>query len=177
MQEEEIIERCQRFERRAQELVYQRYAPVMKGVCRRYMRDHMEAENVLSEGFYKAFTRIGQYRFEGSFEGWLRKIMVNEALMHLRRRHNFNISLESSLIQPAASGTPYTELAEKSILNLLDTLPTGYRTIFNMYVIEGYKHREIAKRLGISIHTSKSQLIKARARLKAMLEDEKTQTG
>jgi len=175
--EQELIRKCQRFDRRAQKVVYDRFAPVMLGVCRRYVKDLMDAENVLSEGFYKAFTKIGQFKFKGSFEGWLRRIMVNEALAHLRKRHDFNVALEASKIQLSGPLTPENELAAKSILELLELLPTGYRTIFNMYAIEGYKHREIAEELGISINTSKSQLIKARKRLQVLLNEEKTQTG
>jgi RNA polymerase sigma-70 factor (ECF subfamily) len=179
LDEQQLIKRCQRFDRRAQQSIYDRYAPVMMGVCRRYARDRMDAENVLSEGFFKAFTKIGQYSFKGSFEGWLRKIMVNEALAFLRRRHDFNVALEASNLQIAAhpDSDPAAELEAKSILELLDHLPTGYRTVFNLYAIEGYKHKEIAGRLGISINTSKSQLIKARKRLQVMLNEEKSKTG
>lgn len=137
----------------------------------------MDAENVLSEGFFKAFTKIGQYRFEGSFEGWLRRIMVNEALGYLRKKHDFNVALEASNLQIAAPSDPEAELAAKSILEMLNQLPTGYRTIFNLYAIEGYKHREIADMLDISINTSKSQLIKARSRLQARINEEQIKTG
>ena len=85
-------------DRRAQKVIYDRYAPAMLGVCRRYIKDEMQAENILSEGFFKAFTKIGQYTGKGNFEGWLRKIMVNESLAYLRKRHDFNVSLEASNI-------------------------------------------------------------------------------
>lgn len=175
--EQDIIQRCRRNDRVAQKALYERYAPVMLGVCRRYVRDSVEAEDVLSEGFFKVFTRIGQYRSKGSFEGWVRRIMVNEALSHLRRRHNFNVGLENSNVKLVTTSDPASQMVEKDLMGMLDRLPTGYRTVFNMYAIEGYKHREIAKKLGISIHTSKSQLIKARKRLAEYLENDKIQTG
>ena len=177
MDEQVLIRKCQQFDRRAQKLIYDRYASVMLGVCRRYVRDWMDAENVLSEGFFKAFTKIGQFGFKGSFEGWLRKIMVNEALGFLRKRNDFNLALEASNLQIAGPSNPEDDLAAKSILELLNHLPTGYRTVFNLYAIEGYKHREIAKKLDISINTSKSQLIKARKRLQVLINEEKSKAG
>ncbi|MCB0503814.1 MAG: sigma-70 family RNA polymerase sigma factor [Bacteroidetes bacterium] len=149
----------------------------MLGVCRRYVRDWMEAEDVLSKGFFKVFTKIKQYQFQGSFEGWIRKIMVNESLMHLRRRTDFNLTLESSNLQLSADQQTDDLVNANSILELLNKLPTGYRTIFNLYVIEGYKHHEIAHQLDISINTSKSQLIKARKRLQLLINDSKIKTG
>ncbi|MEZ5009691.1 MAG: sigma-70 family RNA polymerase sigma factor [Chitinophagales bacterium] len=158
-------------------MIYDRYAPAMLGVCRRYVRDWMEAEDVLSEGFYKAFTKIKQFTFSGSFEGWLRRIMVNESLMHLRKRNDFNLALESSNLQLTASNQADDLANANSILELLDRLPTGYRTIFNLFVIEGYKHNEIAEQLNISINTSKSQLIKARKRLQILVNETKIKAG
>ncbi len=175
--EETLIKKCQQFDRRAQKVIYDRYSSVMLGVCRRYVKDWMDAENVLSEGFYKAFTKIKQFSFKGSFEGWLRRIMVNESLAHLRKRHDFNLALEASNVHLQGGVSPEDVASANSILELLKTLPTGYRTIFNLYVIEGYKHKEIAEQLGISINTSKSQLIKARKRLQKLMNEDKMKTG
>lgn len=172
-----LIKKCQQFDSSAQKVIYDRYAPAMLGVCRRYVRDWMEAEDVLSEGFYKAFTKIKQFTFSGSFEGWLRRIMVNESLMHLRKRNDFNLALESSNLQLTASNQADDLANTNSILELLDKLPTGYRTIFNLFVIEGYKHNEIAEQLNISINTSKSQLIKARKRLQILVNESKIKAG
>ncbi|MEZ5024407.1 MAG: sigma-70 family RNA polymerase sigma factor [Chitinophagales bacterium] len=172
-----LIKKCQQFDSGAQKVIYDRYAPAMLGVCRRYVRDWMEAEDVLSEGFYKAFTKIKQFTFSGSFEGWLRRIMVNESLMHLRKRNDFNLALESSNLQLTASNQADDLANANSILELLDRLPTGYRTIFNLFVIEGYKHNEIAEQLNISINTSKSQLIKARKRLQILVNETKIKAG
>jgi len=169
--EEELIKACQREERRAQKLLYDRFAPRMMGVCRRYVKTAEDAEDVLIEAFFKVLTNIQQFKGSGSFEGWIRRIVVNEALMFLRKRHNFNMTVEISNIDIKAAPKVVDELAAQDILDLLEQLPTGYRTIFNLYVLEGYKHREIAEMLGISINTSKSQLILAKKRLRSLLSD------
>ncbi|MCG8330614.1 MAG: RNA polymerase sigma factor [Chitinophagales bacterium] len=167
--EEALIEACKKEDRRAQKLLYDRYSPVMVGVCRRYVKSREDAEDVLVEAFFKVLTNIRQFKGNGSFEGWIRRIVVNEALMFLRRKHNFKMTVEISNIDIKATAKVVDELAAQDILNLLDQLPTGYRTIFNLYVLEGYKHREIAEMLGISINTSKSQLILAKKRLQQLL--------
>jgi RNA polymerase sigma-70 factor (ECF subfamily) len=163
--EQELIEKCRRGKRAAQKELYNRYAPILMGLCRRYVRNEVDAEDIMIEGMYKIMTKIGQYKGKGSFEGWMKRIMVNEALMFLRKKHNFTLNIEISNIDRPHAVTVEDELAAKDILKLLDLLPTGYRTVFNLYVLEGYKHREIADILGISINTSKSQLILAKKRL------------
>ncbi len=169
MTELELIEACKNEDRHAQKLLYDRYTPKMFGVCLRYCRSREDAEDVLVEGFFKVLTNIHQFRGAGSFEGWIRRIMVNEALMFLRKRHNFLLTVEVSNIEIKTNLNIEDELMAADILALLDKLPTGYRTIFNLYVLEGYKHREIAEILGISINTSKSQLILAKKRLRSLL--------
>lgn len=168
--EQELIQACIEEDRRAQKILYDRYSPVMFGVCKRYLKTREDAEDVLVEAFFKVLTHIHQYKGDGSFEGWIRRIVVNEALMFLRRRHNFNMKVEISNYDAPAPAKAVGRLAEQDILNLLEKLPTGYRTVFNLYVLEGYKHREIADMLDISINTSKSQLILARKRLQELLE-------
>ena len=170
MEEKELIQRCLKKDRKSQKLIYERYAPTMLGVCRRYVKDEMTAESVMINGFYKAFTKLNQYSNKGPFGGWLRKIMVNESLMELRKKRDFNISLENTNVQIGQEALISEKLAEEDILKLLDLLPTGYRTVFNLYVIEGYSHKEIAEQMQISENTSKSQLIKARKRLKSYLK-------
>ncbi len=170
MTENELIERCLKKDRKAQKVLYEKYAAQMLGICKRYIKDEMEAENIMINGFLKAFTKIEQFKSQGPFGGWLRKIMVNEALMELRKKKNFNISLEAANIQIGQPASVEQNLAEKDILKLLNYLPIGYRTVFNLFVIEGYTHKEIAKKLDISINTSKSQLIKARKRLLEYLQ-------
>ncbi len=141
------------------------------GVCRRFVSDPMAAEDVLMEGFFKVLTKIGTYQGEGSFEGWIRRIMVNESLMFLRRHDalKFAQELVAGKDLPSEGPSVLDEIGARDILGLLDRLPTGYRTVFNLYVLEGFKHREIADQLGISINTSKSQLILARQRMEELL--------
>lgn len=171
MTEQALIEACKRENPRAQKKLYDRYAPMAMGVCMRYVRHREDAEDVMVEALFKVLTHIQQYKGDGSFEGWIRRIVVNESLMFLRRRHNFNMTVE--LDQVKEPGVPVgivSKLAAEDILSLMDELPTGYRTVFNLYVIEGYKHREIAEMLGISINTSKSQLILAKKRMQELLD-------
>lgn len=170
MREQQIIEMCRRNDRKAQKVLFERYSPKMFGVCMRYVKNREDAEDVLIEGMYKVMANIKTYKSEGSFEGWIRRIVVNEALMWLRKKHNFRMTVEISNIDIKTTITAQDHLQEQDILKLLDRLPTGYRTVFNLYVIEGFKHREIAEMLGISINTSKSQLILAKKRLRAMIE-------
>jgi RNA polymerase sigma-70 factor (ECF subfamily) len=168
--EQELIERCKKNDRLAQQALYDRYSPHMWGVCLRYMKNPEDAEDVLVEGFYKIFDKLDSYRGDGSFEGWIRRVLVNEALMALRKKNNFAMTVELEVnMDVAQESTIDDELSGQEILLLLDLLPTGYRTVFNLYVLEGFKHREIAEILGISINTSKSQLILAKQRLKEIL--------
>ncbi|HMR44929.1 MAG TPA: sigma-70 family RNA polymerase sigma factor [Saprospiraceae bacterium] len=164
--EQDIIEGCRRDDRKAQKALYDRFSPVMFGVCLRYLKTREDAEDLLVEGLFKAMTKIDQYSGDGSFEGWIRRIVINECLMHLRKKNVLQYSVE---IQPNLDHTEEItiedELMSADLLKLLDQLPAGYRTVFNLYVLEGFKHREIADLLGISINTSKSQLILARRRL------------
>jgi RNA polymerase sigma-70 factor (ECF subfamily) len=170
MTEKDLIAACTRRDRKAQKLLYERYAPTMLGVCRRYVKDPMEAEDVLVEGFFKVLTKIDLYSGEGSFEGWIRRIMINEALMHLRKNNPFQYAEEiNPNLDYQEDPTIVDELAAEEILALLDEMPPGYRTVFNLFVVEGYKHREIADELGISINTSKSQLILAKQRMEELL--------
>ncbi len=169
--EEELIEACRQGDRRAQKQLYEQFSPVMFGVCRRYVKSPQDAEDVLVEAFFKVLTNLHQFKSKGSFEGWIRRIVVNEALMFLRKRHNFRLTVELSEIDRPAPVRVVNELAAEDILSLLEQLPTGYRTVFNLYVLEGYKHREIAEMLGISINTSKSQLILAKKKMQSLLED------
>lgn len=171
MTEKELIAGIRRENRKAQKSLYDRYAPKMLGICRRYIKNPDHAEDVMIEGMYKVMTKIHQYKGEGSFEGWIRRIMVNQALMELRKKHNFHLSIENSNVEIKTAITIQNDLEAQDILNLLEKLPTGYRTVFNLYVIEGYKHREIAEELGISINTSKSQLILAKKRMRSLIRE------
>lgn len=169
-QEAQLVKALKKADPKAQRQVYDKYASRMLGVCRRYIGDPMTAEDVLVEGFMKVFDKIDQFKSEGSFEGWIRRIMVNEALGYLRqhKRSQEDVSLDE------AHGMADYEQADQSLeaeemMRMIETLPTGYRTIFNLYAIEGYSHAEIAEMLGITESTSKSQLHRARALLQQLV--------
>lgn len=170
MIEATIIERAKKGDPSAQKWIYNRYASKMLGVCRRYVKTTEDAEDVMVEAFYKVLSKIDQYGGNGSFEGWIRRIMVNESLMFLRKNHALKNATDLEHIDlPERNNSIIEELKAQDILQLLDELPNGYRTVFNLYVVEGYKHREIAEELNISINTSKSQLILAKKRLQQLL--------
>jgi RNA polymerase sigma factor (sigma-70 family) len=171
--ENDLIQNCQQQDPKAQKLLYDRYASKMYGVCCRYIPNREDAEDVLVEGMFKVFDNIHTYQFAGSFEGWIRRIIVNESLMFLRKKRLLTVDADASELNTLELSYPLSiehELAAQDVLVLLEKLPTGYRTVFNLYVIEGYKHIEIAELLGISINTSKSQLILAKDRLRKELE-------
>jgi RNA polymerase sigma-70 factor (ECF subfamily) len=161
---------CKRGDRNAQKWIYDRYAAIMFGVCKRYVSSKEDAEDVLIESFFKVLTKIDQYQGNGSFEGWIRRIVVNEALIFIRKKTIIMEDAEKELINmPEDSVNILDKINTQELLSVLDKLPIGYRTIFNLYVIEGFKHREIAEQLGISINTSKSQLILAKKRLQELI--------
>jgi len=171
--EADIIAACVRGEHRAQRQLYDQLAGLMLTVCRRYLKRREDAEEALLLGFAKMFRALPNYRFEGSFEGWVRRIMVNEALMQLRQREMMTVSFEEFAQPENLATTPATadtQLQAEDLLSLLATLPAGYRTVFNLYALEGYGHQEIAELLGISEGTSKSQLSKARAMLQRRVQ-------
>ncbi len=168
--QELLIARCRQKQRQAQREVYDWLAPKMLAVCRRYINDNNEAESVMISGFLKVFDKIHQFAGDGSFEGWVRRIMVNESLLYIRKNKNMYIEVD---IEQADSEPDYTKAANhldtEDLLALIDNLPVGYKTVFNMYAIEGYSHKEIAAALAISENTSKSQLSRARAMLQKQL--------
>lgn len=169
--EEQLIRACQKADPKAQRRVYEKYAPKMLGVCRRYLPDEFEAEEAMVEGFIKVFANVGRFEGKGSFEGWIRRIVVNEALMALRAKKQFGwqTSYDEVLYEP--NPQPFeSSLETEELLKLVNDLPAGYRTVFNLYAVEGYSHEEIATTLGISEGTSKSQLSRARAQLQQALE-------
>lgn len=169
--EEDIIKRCINGDSSAQETLYRHFAPIMLGVCFRYTRSQQEAEDILQDGFIRVLKFIGSYKAEGSLEGWIRKIMVNTALNHYRSnmKHRFYETIEDYQIGTSTAPDVYGTLNVEDLMKMLQTLPLGYRLVFNLYEIEGYSHKEIAKMLKVSISTSKSQLMKARAILRSKL--------
>ncbi|MBU6341506.1 MAG: sigma-70 family RNA polymerase sigma factor [Bacteroidetes bacterium] len=171
MSEQDLLERLRAQDRSAQKLIYERYAALMFSVCRRYLKSREDAEDALVSGMYKVFTLIDTYTGAGSFEGWIRRVMVNEALMKLRKNQPLVFPGDDGLLPESSdSFSIEAEISAREILELLDQLPNGYRTVFNLYVLEGMKHHEIAEMLGISINTSKSQLLLAKEKLRSLLK-------
>lgn len=165
-EESRLIKGCAKGKPQFQEALYNKYYRKMFGVCLRYAGDKQDAEDVLQEGFIKVFKSIRKYRSEGSLEGWIRRIMVNTALELHRKRSKMYPVAELEAGYAADSGHDLVaSMGEAEILEMIQALPDGYRTIFNMYAIEGYSHREIANMLDISEGTSKSQLARARRAL------------
>ena len=175
--EEELLEGCRKGKASAQRGLYDRLAPKMLGVCFRYIKDREEAEHVMIGGLVKVFDKLDQFKGDGSFEGWVRRIVVNDCLMYIRK--NRNMSLQSDIED--VNDDPNLKVMEeqldaKDLIKLIEELPVGYRTVFNLYAIEGYNHAEIAKQLEISENTSKSQLSRARKWLQNRLAELEKET-
>jgi RNA polymerase sigma-70 factor (ECF subfamily) len=169
LQETSLILACKQGRREAQNILYKKFGGKMFAVCKRYLTNAMDAEDVLMEGFLKVFLGIRDYNEEGSFEGWMRRIFVNECLMKLRKR-KIEFSLADEAILVAEPATILEQLSSEEIQQLIIQLPDGFRTVFNLYAIEGYTHAEIAAQLGISEGTSKSQLSRARVLLQQKIK-------
>nr|WP_262910396.1 sigma-70 family RNA polymerase sigma factor [Pontibacter silvestris] len=168
-----MIAGCQNGESKAQKYLYERFASPMYGVCLRYLKNQMDAEEALLNGFMKIYQNINRFEAKGSFEGWVRRIMVNEALAFLRKKEPLHMAIEDNTVQVASVGGADHDIAEGELLELLRILPAGYRAVFNLYAIEGYSHKEIADMLSITEGTSKSQLSKARTMLQRRLTGQK----
>ncbi len=168
--ESDLLRGCMEGNRRMQEELYRRFSPRMYAVCLRYAGNAEEAEDILQEGFIKVFKKMDSFRSEGSFEGWVRRIFVNTAIEHFRRkRYLMPVTEKEENTIEGKYTSVLDELAEKDILALVQELSPGYRTVFNMYVVEGYTHKEIADILNISEGTSKSQLSRAKVILQDMV--------
>lgn len=170
---------CQKGDKKAQELLFEIYSDRMYRLSFRYVRSQPDAEDVMITSFSKIFRQISKFSYsgEGSLEGWIRKIVVNESLMLLRQRHNFMMSENIDLNFPEPDLSLLTSLEAEDILGMVSRLPTGYRTVFNLFVIDGFNHREIAAMLEITENTSRSQLYKAKSLLQKMLTREGFQYG
>lgn len=173
MDEITLANNCIKGDPRAQRELFEMYAPKMMGVCLRYMKDQMQAEDVLQDGFVKVFTKLHKYEGNGSLEGWVRRIMVNTALDHLRKSNKFNanVSMDDVDYKVESDADALSDLIEEDLLKLIQDMPDGYKTVFNMFAIEGYSHKEISDQLGISENTSKSQYSRAKAYLRTKLEE------
>ena len=169
--ETKLIERAAKQNREAQHVLYELHAPKMLSVCRYYIKDVYQAEDVMLNGFFKVFKYLKTYKHEGSFEGWIRRIMVRESISHLRQKKTIEFAVEDDYLDQGSANNINTNIEVAEIQHLIDSLPEGYRMVFVMYAIEGYKHNEIAELLKISEGTSKSQLFKARQMLQKKLKE------
>lgn len=167
-----LIRDCLRNEESAQKAFYERFSARMLGLCYRYTGSREDAEDVLQEGFIKVFTRLEQYRFSGSLEGWIRKIMVNTAINHLKKNRYFQREMEmENAVELSAAAQADQGMQAKEVIETIGALPAGYRTILNLYAVEGYSHREIGGLLGIAESTSRSQYARAKALLSKLIEE------
>ncbi|WP_297869402.1 sigma-70 family RNA polymerase sigma factor [uncultured Flavobacterium sp.] len=163
------IQGCRKQNREAQRLVYEIMAPKLYRLCKRYLKKEEEIEEVLADAFFTLFTKIEQLKEDLAFEAWARKITVNNCLLQIKKNINFNLYLEDVSYNSQPLADEVTDLEEEDLLNLLQYIPDGCQTIFNLFVIEGYSHKEIAEQLGISEGTSKSQLNAAKSKLKELV--------
>jgi len=171
LDEKELIKACKRKKQVGQKQLYERYYDIMFRICYRYLGNLHDAEDIVVEGFIKVFEKIKQfeYRNSSSLKNWIQTIMVNESLMHLRRSKRILFSDNEHILEQNYHIDETLEI--KDIHKAIAQMPTGYRTVFNMYVVEGYSHKEIAERLNISEQTSKSQLSRAKKYLQKLIKD------
>ena len=161
-----------------QELLYHQFSPKMYSVCLRYSGNQEDARDLLQEGFIKIFRNLSKYRGDGSFEGWIRRIFVNTSIEHFRKKvHLQSVGETQKVTIEDKEWNVLDNLAEKDIMQMIHELSPGYKAVFNMYVIEGYSHKEIAEILGINEGTSKSQLARAKTVLKKMVEERLNKTS
>lgn len=168
-----IVEGCAKHDRRAQQVLYNRYSRFLLGICMRYVGDKAEAEDILQDSFLKIFFNIKDFSGTGSFTGWLRKIAVNTAITHYHKNLKFRYHLEiEEYVSVEVGAVSFEEdfFTSDELYKVLNELPAGYRMVFNLYAIEGYKHKEIAEFLKIDVNTSKSQYSRAKAVIRDRLE-------
>lgn len=166
--DEELIAGCIDGDVRAQKALYDRYAALLMGVSYRYARNHTDAEDILQEAFLKIFQSLNRFRFEGSFEGWMRRIVVTTALNYMNRSKHIRESLAIEAMSyevPAQQEEASIKLNGKDLMICIQSLPDGFRTVLNLHAIEGYSHKEISSMLQISESTSRSQYMRAKAML------------
>lgn len=164
-QDKKLISDCLKNNRAAQKQLYNQYADVMLGVCYRYTKSLADAEDVLQEGFIRVFKNLHQYKYEGELGAWIRRVMVTTALNYLKRnaRYQSDLAFDKIEMHPVSDDNPEMLLNTKELASLIQQLPTGYQTIFNLYAVEGYSHVEVGELLGIADGTSRSQYARARA--------------
>jgi len=168
--EDDLINGVIRGDHRMQEELYKAFSPKMFIICLRYASSYPEAEDMMQEGFIRAFGNINKFRNEGSFEGWMKRIFINTAIEGYRKNHSTNGMMEvEDMKNDLVQEDDFSNLSAADLLRMVQTLSPGYRTVFNLYAIEGYSHQEIADLLGINVGTSKSQLARARYLLQKMV--------
>jgi RNA polymerase sigma factor (sigma-70 family) len=170
--QKEMIEGCVKGSKKAQDMLYKKHASLLYGICLRYTKNRMEAQDVLQEVFVKIYSNIHTYHHDGSFEGWLRRIAVNTSITNYRKnlKHAYQADVDEVLVgknEPMA--VEDLEFTAEEMMACIEKLPTGYKTVFNLYVIEGFLHKEIADMLGVDVNTSKSQLSRAKIYLQREL--------
>lgn len=178
--EEQLVRACLNGQRDAQQVLYGKYTTKMFGICLRYAKNREDAEDMLLDGFMKVFRDLGQFQFKGSLEGWIRKVMVNTALMHLRKKLRFDFQTtrnELVIEQVAVEPDTWQNIRVEAIIQLIQQLPIGYQTIFNLYAIEGFSHKEIGERLDIKESTSRSQYTRARRALQQLFWEEEKEVS
>jgi RNA polymerase sigma factor (sigma-70 family) len=170
-----LIKECSRGNAKAQRALFDKFAPKMLAVCMRYLKNIDEAEDALQDGFVKVFQKIPEFKMEGSLEGWIRRIMVNNSLDAIRRNKKQLLEDDVDSVQHKVSFTDFQfdDMDLQYLMKIIQSIPDGYRVVFNMFAIEGYSHKEIAETLGVSENTSKSQYSRARALLREKLEQVK----
>jgi RNA polymerase sigma-70 factor (ECF subfamily) len=174
-----VIQQCAKGQRKAQETLFKHFYGKMMGVCLRYTKDHDKAQEVVQIGFIKVFEKLGEFDHKGSFEGWMRRIMVNASIDEIRRRNRGPVSTDEDYLFDTAQDDSldtldeaFTKLKAEHALRAIQQLSPAYRTVFNLYAIENYSHKEIAEILNISEGTSKSNYAKAKQNLRTILTEE-----
>ena len=162
--EAQILKRCEKKDKKAQKILFDSYASVLLGVCRRYVNNLPDAEDILQEGFIKIYLNIKSFSGKGTLMNWMKKIMVNTAITyyHKNYKYRYHYDIEESEMIGIYTESNNSDYTGDELLLVIDSLPSGYKMVFNLYAIEGYKHREIAELLGIDVNTSKSQYSRAR---------------
>lgn len=169
--EQKLIKACMRNDRTAQKALYDRFAPFMMAIAIRYVGDDDTAQDVVQEAFIKVFSSLNQYTAKGSLEGWVRRITINSALEYMRSKNIFNSIDDDEVTQiPTMNTSAIEKISADELMDIIASLPTGYRTVFNMYAVEGYSHKEIAQIMGIQESSSRSQYIRAKLLIQKKLE-------
>jgi RNA polymerase sigma factor (sigma-70 family) len=175
MSEEAILQGCLKNQPAAQQELYSKYSPKMLSVCYRFARNREDAEDMLQEGFIRVFTQIHQFQSKGSFEGWIRRIIVHTCINHLKKHKKFNDSVDiaqAHTLHVREDSVP-SIIQAKQVVECIRMLPIGYRTVLNLFAIDGYTHREIAGMLDIEESTSRSQYTRAKSMLEQILIQKK----